>query len=538
MQGSALCRRKLRDFLEGDHVEGPRRSVPWAPIALNRSIQQRREVAGDEALVEDPALVRDPRLGIPGEIARPEIRSIAVLGDSISHGVQGGVVARPQHAWPTLLGQLLDIEVQIAPARRFAPKFLETVLLVGHSRARHLLQLFAQARRELARRPADPPPDVLAVSGYDLDDAIDGPSERNGYTRDVLGEEKSPLTALQHRCGIQGPPDLLVIMLGANCVLRSIVTLDARWRNDDSEEDYEPTADDSDGFTQRMGTVWTPVRFQRRYKELAAQIAELAIPNVILTTVPHVSVAPLVRGMGLLPSADSESGEQPYFADYRWIFDCGLPSLRELSGETVQTIDQTIDVYNRIIRQVVVCRRRTGTADNWLLFDLCGVLDHIALRRNAGPGGRLREFPEELFGGLARDGIETESDPACKYLDSRFMLSGPAPEDAPLGDDKEGGLVSVDGVHPSAAGHLVLARALARTLSAGGITVPPNGAGAVDPVGLLRGDPLLRWFVEPGQAPLPTRSWLHWAQNLEAVVDDIPDALARYFDGGERVGDG
>jgi len=97
-----------------------------------------------------------------------------------------------------------------------------------------------------------------------------------------------------------------------------------------------------------------------------------------------------------------------------------------LTREEAQKIDAYIDEYNRIIRD-------HADANGWHIVDTCGVLDQLAVRRNHGQP----TYPLPL---------------AIQDLNIRFF------EIEPSGKIKNGGIIALDGVHPTTCGYGIVAQ--------------------------------------------------------------------------------
>lgn len=215
----------------------------------------------------------------------------------------------------------------------------------------------------------------------------------------------------------EGGIDHLIVWLGANNCLGTVVELDIR------ETGPEPPGPMSGC------TLWHPDAFRSEYRELADRIDQIGASNVYVATVPHVTIPPITRGVmehrGRLPL------DQLYFDYYTrfFIHDKHFDPDRDpcLTRQDAMKIDAYIDSYNAVIREA-------QTKRGWHLVDICELLDGLAVRRNHGR--------------------PTHSLPAAlSDLSIRFF------EVDPGGGVKNGGLIGLDGVHPTACGYAVVAEA-------------------------------------------------------------------------------
>jgi hypothetical protein len=208
---------------------------------------------------------------------------------------------------------------------------------------------------------------------------------------------------------------------------------------------------------------------------------------VIWTSVPHVTIVPIAHGVG----------EKPYYSRYFSRYTYVLTPDAEFDGNVNATmsaaearlVDSVIDGYNEMIRGAVLQGRKAGK--DWFYFDGCGLLDSMAYRRyfeddRARPAGwKPYSFPKE-FNALA------------SFPDTRFITS----------DHKgtmTGGLIGLDGVHPTALGYGIVAQEIIKVMQLAGVAFKtPEG-------GTRRGRVRVNWnrliAAEPlVQQPLQTLS--------------------------------
>jgi len=208
----------------------------------------------------------------------------------------------------------------------------------------------------------------------------------------------------------------LILFLGANNCLGTIIDLDIR------ETGLNPPGVESGC------TLWSAEAFEAEYTRLAEETARLNARNVFVGTVPHVTIPPatrgVMRGAGRLPS------DRRYFDYYTrpWVKDKEFDPGRHphLTGDEARRIDDRIDNYNETIRKF-------ARAGGWHVVDTCGTLDRLAVRRNHG-------------------------EPAYTLPDALSDLSIRFFEINRDGSLRNGGLISLDGVHPTACGYGIVAQ--------------------------------------------------------------------------------
>ncbi len=263
--------------------------------------------------------------------------------------------------------------------------------------------------------------------------------------------------------GRNGGIDTLVVVLGANNALGAVVDKRPDW----SDVGY----DDLD----RKGpyNVWRPIHFAAEYGALVAGLRTIAARRVVLATVPHVTIAPMAQGVNPDPSRRGKKWRDgsryfPYYTD-PWIAekDFRPDKHRHLTHQQARAIDAAIDQYNDVIAAAVGDARRDGR--EWLLVDLCGVLDGLATRR-------YHDDPEASSRHPWQAG---ELPPAIADLDTRFFRANRRGRRA-------GGLFGLDGIHPTTVGYGVIAQSVLDLLAGVGVPSTP-----LDFAALRRADTLV-----------------------------------------------
>jgi hypothetical protein len=246
------------------------------------------------------------------------------------------------------------------------------------------------------------------------------------------------------------------VMLGGNNALGSVVHLDVRW----TPPDYLDASPRRRLDTKGAYNVWQPAHFQAEWALLVEQLERIAARHVILATVPQVTIAPIARGW----RGKVERGSR-YFPYYvrPWVDDDDFDPDRDshLTAEDARAVDSAIDAYNATIIDTVRRARRAGR--DWYLLDLAAVLDSLATKRYIeDPAARPTWWqPYELPAELAT---------LQPVPSTRFFESGPRGR-------TEGGLFSLDGVHPTTIGYGIVAREVMRIMSsrAGVVFKTPTG---------------------------------------------------------------
>lgn len=444
--------------------------------------------------VTDPTLNRAVRTTPRGQ---PRHR-LVVLGDSLSQGVQSGAVFRTDLSWPAIVarelgwpgfryprypgvgGLPLNIELIARELdRRFGSRLSWWELPQAFLHAQSLMDRIEDHwERGPGSRP-DQLPDLLhalAVLGWDLRDVL---AHTASSCRAAIGEpsdqvlpQRQLVEHVAERAALRVYPDLverrgmtlldmarelgaerdvgtdagietLVVMLGSNNCLGATVDLAVRWSGPQF----------ADASAKAAYNVWDPLHFAAELGEVATQVRSVAARHVIWATVPHVTVAPVARGLG----GKDRPGSR-YFRWYArpWQDEARFEPGRDphLIAAEARAIDLAIDGYNEAITAVVDRARAAGL--DWYLLDLSGMLDRLAARRfGDDPSARPAWWtPYPLPAGLA--GLDP-------VPDTRFLL----------GDEQgrriQGGLFSLDGVHPTTVGYGLIAQEMIGVMELAGV---------------------------------------------------------------------
>ncbi|MGC5567193.1 hypothetical protein ACPYPG_30715 [Streptomyces sp. FR-108] len=293
--------------------------------------------------------------------------------------------------------------------------------------------------------------------------------------------------------------ETLVVFLGSNNALQAVTRLEVVW----SEEGYD------DLSRKKPFTVWKPEHFEAELRQVAAEVSRIKARHVIWCTVPHVTIAPIARGV-----KDKTAPGSRYFPYYTrpWISDDDFDRDRDphITGAQARQIDDAVDEYNDAITTQVRDARSAGK--DWYLLETCGLLDRLASRRYAEDASARPAWwrPYEL-------------PPALRTL-------APPPNSHFLACDKErrtdGGLFSLDGVHPTTVGYGILAQELIHVMRLAGVPffrpdghTPREGEIRVDFDRLVRHDTLVD---RPPRTLGSTVRGIGWA-------DEATDLFQRVF---------
>jgi hypothetical protein len=515
--------------------------------------------------------VEDPTLGVAVEVdrtGRPANR-LVTIGDSLTQGFMSAAIFRTDLSWPAVVafelglraGQGFRYPVYEPPGGPGGlPLDLERFVRGLESRVGDRLDWYEAVRalryvRTYMDRvedwwergpgndvgPVDAPYHNLGVYGADLldvllldadriADRLEKPSSDDPFVQIVDRDNDRAWRVVLESCrapdgtartvldaaramgdegtidGEDGPGiETLVVMLGANHALGTVVDLDVRWTPDD----YLDQSPEARLATKGPFNVWRPAHFAQEWSLLVDALGAINARHVVVATVPQVTIAPIARG------ARGKISRWSRYFDYYvrpWISDDDFDPDRDehLTADEARMIDSAIDEYNAAIIASVRAARQSGR--DWYLFDLGGLLDRLATRRYIEEPAAQPAWwtPYPLPPGL---------DALVPTPSTRFFRSGP--------DGRtDGGLISLDGVHPTTIGYGIIAREITRLLhdharvpffTQDGAPRPP-GTVDVDFARVLASDTLIR---RPPRSLTSTLGVIGWLDETIDWVDRL-----------------
>jgi hypothetical protein len=257
----------------------------------------------------------------------------------------------------------------------------------------------------------------------------------------AIHKNKSQIGWLEYHAQTAGIENV-IIWLGANNALGTILDLAVNYTEGKGE-----TADlPREKILDAGWNLWHPVDFEADYKKLLDKVDDAlqgAATKVFLATVPLVTIAPLAKGVGetfdvKVSNLDQKERKVTYFKYYTYFpfdEDFAFKSGINLSFTQALHIDNCIREYNKII-QKFVAERNSQYPNRYHLVDLSGTLDKLAFKRNNGVP--TYKFPDYF--------TFKYPTPNTKYYHSDTD-----------GNLKQGGIFSLDGVHPTAIAHGLIA---------------------------------------------------------------------------------
>ncbi|WP_026734119.1 hypothetical protein [Fischerella sp. PCC 9605] len=529
-------------------------------LTASQSLSEERKTPSDvQVQFEARKPIIDPTLGIPVNVKKvgtPQHR-LVTIGDSITHGFQSGAIFNTRLSYPAIIaremgwnqlryptydspgdGLPLNLESlarnlqqqfgdninfsEFVSAVLFLRKYLDAIedywergegsLLPIQREINHNLSVYGWDLRNTLSRNADICIEVIRNSSSRDDffqQIVDNHNDRAAIrvlnsARDTNAKALTPLQAAAV-LGAEGTEETegietLIVFIGANNALGSILTFNVVW----SDTGYD------DMTVNDKYTVWRPIHFKAELDLVVAEVRRIRARHVIIGTVPHVTIVPFARGVDNKVTQGSR-----YFPYYTlpWIEDEDFDPDKHphLTEDEARAIDSAIDKYNEYITDAVRQARTEGR--DWYLLETCGLLDRLASRRYLEDPTARPSWWEEVGG-------EYELPPELKALspvpNSRFFISGP-------NGRTQGGLFSMDGIHPTTIGYGILTQEIINIMQLAGIKFYEND-GQTERTGDIKVD-FRRLIAEDTLISQPPR-------NLANILDIIGELDKRFNIGG------
>lgn len=242
----------------------------------------------------------------------------------------------------------------------------------------------------------------------------------------------------------------LILWLGANNALGTILDLKVSQTPGDQSPATMPHLERA----KKKWNLWHPADFKAEYELLInkgdtiMQSNKEANWNVFIGTVPLVTIAPLAKGVG--PTTKTSQGI--YYKYYTYIpFEEEFAQKQQihLTMHDAMHIDRCILEYNQIIKDLVAKYNKKYNSIHYSIVDIATLLTELAYKRNNGEPNydRLPSYFKFVY-----PQVNTKYYHANK--EGRFV---------------QGGLFGLDGVHPSAIGHGIIANEFMNVMKGVGV---------------------------------------------------------------------
>ncbi|HLR31274.1 MAG TPA: hypothetical protein VK074_02215 [Fodinibius sp.] len=250
---------------------------------------------------------------------------------------------------------------------------------------------------------------------------------------------------LQEHGGIEN----LIVAMGHNNIIGAVSDLELRFSR---AEDLE------DPPSKRGYTVYRPEHFELEYRKLAEEVNRIGAERVIVQTIPYITIPPVTRGVNSDKSRRNHTGYFDYYTRF-WVWDKDFNPDKHphLTKEEVISLDQHVDKYNSIIREI-------ADEYGWIVIPLNRYLSGYARRRL---GGKIRiPFPEKFVSAMNRHPMTSHlfEDPKQPKFSTDYLRI-----DRDSGKVYKGGIFSLYGIHPTTTGYGLIAHLYKRTMEKNGV---------------------------------------------------------------------
>lgn len=269
---------------------------------------------------------------------------------------------------------------------------------------------------------------------------------------DTLGQ----IDIAQRLSDAAGGVETLIFGLGANNALGTALRLDLTWSETEGFDRLPP---------DRAATLWRPEHFRTLYRKVAEEVTKIPARFVAVTNVPKVTIPPVTRGVNVSRRDRDEQGYFEYYTRF-WIWDDDFrrnpASFTYLTRDEIAEIDATVVNYNETIAAVVdEMNAREDVSARWVLVDVASQLDRLAFRRRGGD--TTYQWPPELIAALREhpklEYLAKKHDEGRPPIDTRFLMA------TKKGEILQGGLIGLDGIHPSTLGYGLMAHEVVTSLN-------------------------------------------------------------------------
>lgn len=251
---------------------------------------------------------------------------------------------------------------------------------------------------------------------------------------------------LQENGGIEN----LIVTMGHNNIIGAVSDLKFVFSREEDLDEFP---------SKRNYTVYRPEHFEQEYRKLAEKVSDIGAERIITQTIPYVTIPPVTRGVNADKSREGHTGYFDYYTRF-WVWDDDFNPDKHphLNKEEAITLDQHVDEYNAIIREI-------ADEYGWLVVPLNRHLSGFARRRL---GGKLRiPFPDNFMAAMDKHPMTSHlfEDRKNPQFSTDYLRIN-----RDTGKVYKGGIFSLDGIHPTSIGYGLIAHVYKQTMEKHGIT--------------------------------------------------------------------
>ncbi len=308
---------------------------------------------------------------------------------------------------------------------------------------------------------------ALKVLNPSLDSTFDDFSQLSWLKLHATGTDDSG-NPVENKTGekIEGSGvENLILWLGANNALSTVTNLNIRQTPNGKNFSKHPYEYEHSVRAQFGWNLWHPNDFEADYRQMINRVDAIMRKNLVedwkvfIGTVPLVTIAPIAKGVGEtteIPIVSEVDGKKivtnsvyyKYYTYFPFTEKFAVETGNYLTMQDALHIDNCIREYNKFIYREVERLNTKHDTERYFVVDTCKMLEDLAYKRNNGRPPY--ELPRELK--FLYPPVNT------KYYHADRQ-----------GNLKQGGLFSLDGVHPTAIGQGIIAYEFLKTMEKAGV---------------------------------------------------------------------
>lgn len=263
-------------------------------------------------------------------------------------------------------------------------------------------------------------------------------------------DDYSQLSWLNHHVRGQGVENL-ILWLGNNNVLGAVVGLEIEQTNESTVE--------LGHHEQNEWNLWRPDHFREEYELLLDKIIGIMENNecktwkVFVGNIPLLTILPVAKGVGPSQEIENNRTYYKYYTHFPFEEEYAKETGNHLTMDEAIYIDKCIMEYNSTIKELIKKKNQDLEYNGFFLVDTSQMLSDLAWKRNRGR-------PPFDFDAV---------DPIFKYKYPRINTKYYHADME--GRLRQGGIFSLDGVHPTAIAHGLIANEFMRVMKENGVII-------------------------------------------------------------------
>lgn len=274
-----------------------------------------------------------------------------------------------------------------------------------------------------------------------------------------LDSNYTQLDWLRYHASTEGIENL-ILWLGSNNVLKTVLKL--KITATDNDPDRRPHQFSHRERKLKGWNLWHPEDFLAEYSEFIQRTHEILIHynisknwRVFVGNIPHTTIIPILKGIGPKIEIKNKGSYYKYYTFMPFNENFALKKKIYIPFHRALFLNDCIDDYNATIKNLISEKNKQLKSDSYAplptdryhLVDMCDAFDQMDWHRNNGKP--TYNFPPYF------DNINPKVNTKFYDVDENGKM-------------KDGGLFGLDGVHPSAIGHGIIAHEFIKVMKRAG----------------------------------------------------------------------